>query len=171
MPERRHLWRGIHDPGMTRAAIAVRAERIQAEAGEIDARLRLANVGAGHYFPTYVTPRVIVAIWQETAKGRMLPGTLREHFIARQVTLDLTEELSETRLGPGEERAFEYKAKQHARATHLAFQIRVEPDAFYTELFRSLLKDGSRAREEIRQALRNSLASRYTLYSERQALP
>ena len=170
MPGRRHLWRGIHDPAMTRAAIAVRMERILAGAGEIQASWRLGNVGAGHYFPTYVTPRVIVAIWQEAADGRMLPGTLREQLIARQVTLDLGEELSDTRLAPGEERAFEYKAQHHARATHLALEIRVEPDAFYTELYRSLLKDGSGARAQIGQALRESLASRYTAYNERQAL-
>jgi len=172
MPDRRHLWRGIHDPDMTRGAITVQADRFQIEAGEIHATWQLANTGAGHFFPTYVAPQVIVSMRQETADGTALDGTLQEHVIARRVTADLGAELSDTRIAPDEKRVLDYRAKRHPRAARLAFQIRVEPDAFYAELYRSLLEDRSTGtgREQIAQALRNSLASPYTLYAERRAL-
>ena len=172
MPERRHLWRGIHDPETTRNAITVQAGALRIESGEISATWELANTGAGHFFPTYVTPRVVVSIRQESSNGAALAGTLQEHLIARTVTADLGAELSDTRIAPDEKRVLGYRARRHPRATHLAIQIRVEPDAFYTELYRSLLKEDSSGpgREQIARALGNSLASRYTLHAERREL-
>ena len=172
MPERRHLWRGIHDPETTRNAITVHADELRIDNGEISATWRLANTGAGHFFPTYVTPRIVVSIRQESTTGAALAGTLREYLIARTVTADLSAELSDTRIAPDEKRVLGYRARRHPRATHLAIQIRVEPDAFYTELYRSLLKEDSSGpgRNQIARALSNSLASRYTVYAERRAL-
>ncbi len=173
MPERRHLWRGIHDPDMTRSGIAVQSGRLELDAaGTIKATWEIANTGAGHFFPTYVTPRVVVAMRQETAGGRWLEGTLQEYRISRELTADLGSEFADTRIAPDEKRVLEYSAKRHARATHLAIQIRVEPDAFYTGVYRSLLEQNPSGpgRTQIAQALRDSLASHYTLYSDRQAL-
>lgn len=174
MPERRHLWRGIHDPETTRRGIAVGAvpPRVDA-AGEVTAALRLTNAGTGHYFPTYVTPRIVVTMRQETASGKTLKGTMQQHVIAREVTLDLSEELFDTRIAPDEERVIEYRLGAHPRATHLAVEIRVEPDAFYTNFYRSLLKDGvaGPGRALIANALEHSLASHYILHADRQPLP
>ncbi len=171
MPDRRHLWRGIHDPAMARSALTVRAGAFQLESGAIKATWEVANSGAGHYFPTYVTPRVVVYIRQEGRDGAPIAGTLREYTIARHVKGDLSEELADTRLAPHETRVLEYSAKRHPRATHLTLQIQVEPDAFYTELYRSLLRENGAGpgREQIVQALRKSIASRYTLYAEQRA--
>jgi hypothetical protein len=142
-------------------------------AGQVTAALRLTNTGAGHYFPTYVTPRVVVTMRQETASGKTLKGTTQQHVIAREVTLDLSEELFDTRLAPDEERVIEYRLSARPRATHLAVEIRVEPDAFYTNFYRSLLKDGAAGsgRAPIAKALEHSLASHYILYADRQRLP
>ena len=172
MPERRHLWRGIHDPETTRNAITVQAGALHIESGEISATWELANTGAGHFFPTYVTPRVVVSIRQESSNGAALAGTLQEHLIARTVTADLSAELSDTRIAPDEKRVLDYRARRHPRATHLAIQIRVEPDAFYTGLYRSLLEEDSSGpgRKQIARALSNSLASSYTLHAERREL-
>jgi hypothetical protein len=173
MPERRHLWRGIHDPETTRRGIAVGAVHPRVDAaGQMTAALRLTNAGTGHYFPTYVTPRVVVTMRQETVSGKTLKGTIQQHVIAREVTLDLSEELFDTRLAPDEERVIEYRLGAHPRATHLAVEIRVEPDAFYTNFYRSQLKDGTAGpgRALIAKALEHSLASHYVLYADRQPL-
>jgi hypothetical protein len=174
MPERRHLWRGIHDPETTRRGIAVRAVHPRVDAaGQVTAALRLTNADTGHYFPTYATPRVVVTMRQETASGKTLKGTIQQHLIAREVTLDLSEELFDTRIAPDEERVIAYRLGAHPRATHLAVEVRVEPDAFYTNFYRSQLKDGARGpgRTLIAKALEHSLASHYILYADRQRLP
>jgi len=67
--------------------------------------------------------------------------------------------LFDTRLAPGEERVIEYRLGAHTRATLLAVEIRVGPDAF--NFRRSLLKDGAAGprRALIAKALEHSLAS------------
>lgn len=172
MPERRHLWRGIHDPDMARSALTVQAQPLSVSRGEIAAAWQIVNTGAGHFFPTYVTPRIVIWIRQESADGAPLKGTEQRYLIERRLTPDLRAELSDSRLAPDEKRVIRYAAKRHARATHVALEMRVEPDAFYTALYRSLLNDGATTagREQIARALRDSLASHYTLYSERRRI-
>ncbi len=174
MPDRRHLWRGIHDPAMTRAGITI--ERLPA-AVEPGSRLtsgwRIVNSGTGHFFPTYVTPRIVATIRQETGSGKALDGTEVRYVIAREVSADLAEELSDTRIAPGEGRVLRYAMKRHPAATRLVLEIRVEPDALYTALYRSLLEGGIEepGRGRIREALARSIASRYVLETDRRAIP
>ncbi|MBA3904271.1 MAG: hypothetical protein C0522_11470 [Rhodocyclaceae bacterium] len=171
MPERRHLWRGVHDPGMMRAAVSVEAAPPRAEQGTIRAALRIRNTGTGHYFPTYVTPRVVAEIFQESAAGSMIDGTLAQHVIQRQVALDLSREIADTRLAPGAEAVLEYRRPPAPGAVRLVYRLRVEPDRFYTELYESLLAGGAgRGTKMIREALRRSRASHFAFYEERKAL-
>ena len=103
MPARRHLWRGIHDPDMVRSAIEF------AVGDEADAvTLTLRNRGAGHKLPTYVTPRLVVSGETLDSEGQAIPGSRREAVIARAVTLDLSRELFDTRLAPGQSAVFRY---------------------------------------------------------------
>src|SRR5438552_18599374 len=63
MPDRRHLWRGIHDPAMVRLGLTIvaRAGASRYRAGDtISVTLSVENTRVGHAFPTYVTPRVIL---------------------------------------------------------------------------------------------------------------
>lgn len=172
MPERRHLWRGIHDPDMAKGAVTVSTGPAVIDSRRVTAGLTLKNTGAGHYFPTYVTPQLIVQFRQETAEGEVLRDSVEEKVIGRRVAADLSAELSDTRLAPDEQRVIEYRGALHPRAARLVMEIRVEPDAFYTAFYRSLLKDGTAGRGKplIEAALADSLASRYTLFMERQPL-
>lgn len=68
MPDRRHLWRGIHDPETVRRALA-----IEARGGTIF----LAN-SAGHRVPTYVVPRLTLSAWLEDPAGAEIPRRTRE---------------------------------------------------------------------------------------------
>ena len=173
MPERRHLWRGIHDPEMVRQGADIRAGAPAVRAGQVAAVLTLHNSGTGHHFPTYVTPRVVLEGYQEGPDGRMIAGTLRQHVVARQVALDLSREIADTRIPADGEARFDYRAPVDPRAAALVLRVRVEPDAFYTAFYESILGDGSAGRGAplIREALARSRASAFTLYADRQPLP
>lgn len=172
MPQRQHLWRGIHDAEMTRSGITINTTAPVLRDDKLTAQLAISNSGAGHDFPTYVTPRVLVRIFQESADNKPIAGTLREKIIARQVSADLSEELSDTRLAPGEQMALDYLAPLHPDATAVVMQIRVEPDYFYTGLYRSLLDNhtSKKGSNLIRMAFKNSSDSAYDLYVRRYTL-
>jgi cytochrome c554/c'-like protein len=172
MLDRRHLWRGIHDPDMVKQALRIEPAPSSVKDRTVVSSLTIKNIGAGHYFPTYVTPAVLAEGFQEDAAGNMLPGTLRQHVIGRQVTLDLSKELSDTRIAPDAEAVFEYRAPLHRSAVALSFRIRVDPDAFYRGLYRSLLHDDPDAKGSplVRGALRAATDSVYTAYSSRELL-
>lgn len=51
------------------------------------------HTGVGHYFPTYVTPKVFLRMDFVDAQGRQVKGSLREAVIGREATLDLSREL------------------------------------------------------------------------------
>lgn len=172
MPGRRHLWRGIHDPEMVKTGIAVSATTATIRAGTVSAALTIKNAGTGHYFPTYVTPKVVAEVYQENAKGEPLQGTLREQVIARQVPLDLSREIADTRIAPDDQAVLVYRAPLTAGAAFLVFRVRVEPDAFYAAFYRSMLEGNQAGKGEklIRKALQNATASAFTVYSKRQPL-
>ncbi len=172
MPERQHLWRGIHDAEMTRKGITISPTAPALHDGKLSAQLTISNSGTGHDFPTYVTPRVVVQIYQESVDNKLIAGTLREKIIARQVSMDLSEELADTRLAPGELMALDYLVPLHSDATAIVMRVRVEPDYYYTGLYRSLLDEQpvGKGINLIRMALKNSIGSAYDLYFQRYGL-
>ncbi len=172
MPGRRHLWRGIHDPQMVREALTIETSAATLRAGEVALDVVLRNTGAGHHFPTYLTPKVFVEAWQEDARGRPLPGTLRSHEISRLVSPDLEREIADTRIPAGGRAVFGYHAPRAAGATSLVLQLRVDPDAFYRGVYEGLLAGGSAGSGEarIRQALRDASASAFVAWHARVGL-
>src|SRR5207247_304862 len=73
MPDRRHLWRGIHDADMVRGGLTITlVETPPHAAGTVAARLVVENSGVGHRFPTYVTPLVLLRAELVDAAGRAL---------------------------------------------------------------------------------------------------
>ncbi len=168
MPDRRHLWRGIHDPEMVRSGltVAVSADKERYRVGEIvTATLTLTNSKVGHYFPTYVVPRVVVSGELVDRSGRVLPGSRQEGIVAREVTLDLSRELSDTRLRPGQTLAFRYRQRLSAPGLTLRLAITVHPDHFYVGFFESLLSSGAgKGAAQIREALRTARGSSFTMY-------
>ncbi len=172
MPDRRHLWRGVHDQQMLKSGVTVTTVPPVRTDLRIEARLEIRNTGTGHRFPTYVTPKVIAEIYQAGPDGTMLPGTLRQHVIARLVELDLSREIADTRLAPDQAASLEYRAPLHPRARSLTYRVRVEPDAFYTKLYESLLESGQahRGKTMIGAALANSRRAHFTFFEERRPL-
>lgn len=173
MPDRRHLWRGIHDPEMVKKGIRIDVGKADVSKQQVSARLTLANTGVGHYFPTYVTPRVVISGFQEDAAGRKLDGTEQHYLIARQVPLDLSREIADTRIAPDAQAVFDYQAPRQANATSLVLQVQVQPDAFYLDFYEALLKDDlkSSSQKMLTQARDDAKASPYMVFTERLPLP
>lgn len=172
MPDRRHVWRGIHDPDTVRAGLGVEVTDLAVERGQAQARIRITNSGAGHYLPTYVTPQIHVEAVQLDAQGRELDGTLLRYTVAREVTLNLSEERFDTRLAPLETREIDYAVTTAPAAVALRVRVRVEPDAFYRRFFEALLDGGyaQNGRALIEQALADTQASPFEVFTARFAL-
>ena len=163
MPDRRHLWRGIHDPEMVRSGLTITTGG--AREGDLAvARLRVESSRVGHAFPTYVTPRVVLAAELLDVAGNVLPGSREELVIGREVALDLSRELRDTRLMPGRVAELTYR-RPAAGATRVRLSVVVEPDAFYTRFFEALLAQGAgRGEAQIREALEATRRSTFTVF-------
>ncbi len=169
MPDRRHLWHGIHDPEMVKSGvrIALATERVRYRPGdELRATLTIANTGVGHSFPTYVTPRVVVRAELVDAAGQPLPRSAEERAIGRDVPVDLSREIADTRIPPGGRFALKYTRRLERGGLSLRVTVTVFPDHFYTGFFESLLASGAGAgRAQIQEALEASRRSSFVLFT------
>jgi hypothetical protein len=162
MPDRRHLWRGIHDPEMVAAGLT---PHMTADAERV--RFEVANTGVGHAFPTYVTPKVVMRAVALDIAGAPRLETLRSYEIVRKVRYenDRWIELSDTRLLPGQSAAIELAWNGSDR---VQVWLEVFPDDFYeNEVFPGLLdamSPDSDARRMISAASSGAAASHFRLY-------
>jgi hypothetical protein len=169
MPNRRHLWRGIHDPEMVKQAIAVTLlpDASSYAAGDtVTLKIVVTNKGAGHFFPTYVTPKVFVQAHLLDAKGNMVDDTVQQAVIGRDVALDLSQENYDTRIAPDASRTITYVQQIPSDATTLRVRIIVHPDHFYRQFFEALLANGGggKGRPFLQQALRQAESSPFTVF-------
>ncbi len=173
MPDRRHLWRGIHDKATVLSGVEITLDRLTTSGAILSARLTLTNSGVGHRFPTYVTPRAVLEAVQLDRTGAPIPHTRQERIIARQVSLDLSEELFDTRLAPGESNSLDYRLPKDGEAGALRPRVQVEPDLFYRNFYRAVLGNDAEGKGTgmLRHALRAAEASAYTLFQREIPLP
>jgi hypothetical protein len=168
MPDRRHLWRGIHDPEKVRSGVTITLATDRQHYrpdDEVRARLALGNTGVGHHFPTYVTPRVVVRMALVDMHAQELRGSAEEHYIGRDVSVDLTRERSDTRISAGGRFTIEYRRRlERTTGVRLRAVVRVEPDHFYTGFFKSLLNSAGERSRGIVAALDASRRSAFELY-------
>ena len=171
MPDRQHLWRGIHDPEMVKQGVTVRLtlERKRYQVGDqVQAEVTLANTGVGHYFPTYVTPKVVVRFELVDEKGRGLEGSFQEERVGREVTLDLSEELFDTRIPPGKTHSVRYIRTISQSGLRLKASIVVSPDDFYIRFFEAKLQETKtrKALDLLHEALGTARKSSFILFEE-----
>ncbi|MBI3780305.1 MAG: hypothetical protein HY278_04490 [candidate division NC10 bacterium] len=171
MPDRRHLWRGIHDPEMVKQGVTVRlaVEKGRYRVGEeVEATITLTNSGVGHYFPTYVTPKILIGVELIDEAGLPVPGSFQQERIGREATLDLTEELFDTRIPPGKTHTFRYVRLIDRPGLKLKASVVVAPDDFYVKFFEAIIP---RARTQqagawLKQALGEARESSFFLFKE-----
>jgi nitrate/TMAO reductase-like tetraheme cytochrome c subunit len=167
MPDRRHLWRGIHDPETVRAAVDVTLAGVVATGRAGWAELSITNREVGHRFPTYTTPRVFAELWQADAAGREIEGTRVGAVIAREIDFSTSpwSERFDTRVAPDETLVVPYELAPKPSAVTLIGRVTVDPDHHYRGVFASLLGEleSEEARARMREAARAVADSAYVL--------
>ncbi len=166
MPDRRHLWRGIHDEQTVREAVDLAwSEAPVLEEDRIRARLRLVSRGVGHAFPTYVTPRVFVEVFQVDVVGEPLEATRARAVIGREIDFSTNEEVFDTRILPGQSFTLAYDQLRAPEADALIGLVTIDPDFHYRGVFLSYLPtlETPEAQRFISEALARTQHSSYTL--------
>ncbi len=171
MPGRRHTWRGIHDPEMVRSGVTVHLTLNDSQdrvVGRVEAEVTLANTGVGHYFPTYVTPKVVVRFELVDAGNNRVPGSLQEERIGREVRSDLGRELFDTRIPPGQTRTVRYVRTIVGPGLTLRASVTVVPDDFYVGFFEAMVPRARnrKARALLEHALGDAQRSAFVLFRE-----
>ncbi|GEM_PF-1136313 len=178
MPDRRHLWKGVHDSAMVNSAVSIQLEATPPESktDSLSAILSLTNVGAGHRLPTYIEPQILLILEQLDAKGKPIPGTRAEGVIARKVTEEMDKEVFDTRLMPGETYRLNYRKTLHPKAKTLLARVEVWPDEAYRLYFLKMLATPELRPQmpqvvgKIEQAIKQDTDSRYLLWERQTAL-
>jgi hypothetical protein len=168
MPDRRHLWLGIHDREMVGSGltISVKTGSHRYRRGQTArVQLKVTSTRVGHAFPTYVTPQVVLRAELLDSSGRVVAGSVQEKIIGREVALDLSRELYDTRLAPGQAMTLDYRRYVDQRGLTARVSVIVHPDAFYTRFYEALLQQGAgRGEALIREALAASRRSSFTVF-------
>ncbi len=172
MPAGKHLWRGIHDKEMVLRGVTIDVDFKPANKDNlknIKARLTITNTGVGHYFPTYVTPRVVLEVYQLDEQGIKIKESYQSGEILRAVSLDLENEFFDSRLAPGNSLVLDYKKPRAITAKAIIFKVSIEPDYFYTQFYQASLENSpySVGAADLQKALTNSQQSPYILFERR----
>jgi hypothetical protein len=165
MPERRHLWRGVHDSLTVASGVTI--EWVEGFAPSV--AFRVTNSGTGHRFPTYVTPEVVVGIELLDADRRVIEGSAVRSAIRRVVESrsGIWVELSDTRLAPDSNLTLSARVEE-PRARFARGTVVVYPDAFYQRMFGGMmagsLSDTSAVL--ISEAYRRASESAFTIFDD-----
>jgi hypothetical protein len=168
MPDRRHLWRGIHDPEMVREGVEITLTTDQERyrpGDQVGAVLTITASRVGHAFPTYVTPRVVARAELLDADGQPIGATREERSIGRDVPPDLSREIADSRIPPGGRFSFAYRQPLERSGLRLRLTVTVFPDHFYVGFFEALLRTGAGAgTAELRRALAAARRSAFSIF-------
>ena len=171
MPGGAHLWRGIHDEDMTRSAVQIDVRLGEKTPREfVTAEIKLTNSGAGHFFPTYITPSVDVITELEDEEGRTIPGTRQINVIERKLSSDFSREIYDTRIPPQGSVTFRYRRGRSEDAAKLRVRVHVRPDAFYEDFYVEFLKNpriSDLSRRLITRAREIAASSSFDIYDEK----
>jgi len=176
MPNRQHLWRGIHDADMTRQALDVQLRIKRTGANTVDVAAVLHNRGAGHHFPTYMVPKIELIFRlhnRDSGKSRVF----HRYVIGWQVNVALTEEQFDTRIPAGEIRYLQIPLTLNEVNEHwdIELDVEVSPREHYERTFQQSLKYAdtlpAETLETLRQALKEAQATHYRLLQLQQPVP
>lgn len=140
MPDRRHLWRGISDPDAVRSALAIDLQGESAGGDDIELKLDIANVGAGHHFPTYMVPRIDVYLDLLDPEGKV-SASLIHHVIQWRASVDLAQEKFDTRLAAGETVSLTHRLRvPEGPGWSLELRLDVAPKEHYERMYADMMR-------------------------------
>ncbi len=172
MPDRQHLFKGVHDPATVRAAVNVDLVPFR-DNGRGAVRVTVTNVGAGHHFPTYMVPKVYVRLSLHGPDGETQP--LGEEVIGWGADVGITRELFDTRIPAGGRLEFErgFPLPQ-TTGWRIAAQLHVAPREHYERVFAHSLGQADRMDAltvaELRRALEEARQTRFEALSVSRSL-
>ncbi|HWP60484.1 MAG TPA: ammonia-forming cytochrome c nitrite reductase subunit c552 [Candidatus Acidoferrales bacterium] len=175
MPNRRHLWRGIHDREWVKGGVQIKVQLHEPKSGAgetVSAAVEVTNSAVGHKFPTYVTPKIFVRALLTDKRGKELPGTLKQQIIGWDARFEDGEwkEFFDTRIPPGETLKHKFDWVPPPKAHRVRVWLEVHPDHFYhVHFYPSYLKNNDlspEGRRLIERALEESGKTRYVLFEE-----
>jgi mono/diheme cytochrome c family protein len=135
MPGRSHRWLGIHDQETVAAAVTVDVEVLETDRDSVAVKIQVRNVGAGHHLPTYVTPKIFVTAELTEPSGKPLLSSVDTRVIGREVGLNLSREVYDTRIPSGGDWTWRYATSRLANASSVSTKLEVFPDHFYARFF------------------------------------
>jgi len=157
MPDRRHLWRGIHDPEFTEQGLTIEL----AATGKTGAAYTVTSTRVGHRFPTYVTPRVSMVVQAVDAQGQIVARNA--WIIQRRVDIGLSRQAFDTRLNPGESAVVEIAWRRRDRPVRVEAKMLVEPDEFYRRFYDAYSSDDPVVQEMIGEARQDTADNTYAI--------
>lgn len=176
MPERRHEFRGIHDPEMVRRALRLALDVDRVASDRVAARLRVSNTGAGHHFPTYMVPKVTVVFSLVNPQTGAVLDVGRQ-VIGWQVDVALTQELFDTRIPAGAQRLMtqEFDLSPDMKDWEVEVRLEVAPKEHYERMFTESLAQADRLPDavvtKLRAALNQARAARFEALRLRAKIP
>jgi len=173
MPSGAHGVPGAHDRSMVRQAVELSFAGITLEDDRLSAVVKVANVGAGHYFPTTATPRAVLQIQLLGADGP-IEGSKKTWSIGRTVTHGTTGwvEMNDTRIAPKKAETWTYSGAR-AGAETVEAALFFYPDWIYIGFYQQLLAKEStplKARRALTAALEAAESSVITVAVRRHPL-
>lgn len=164
MPDRRHLWRGIHDPDMVRQALGLTLRLEPLAGGEYRAVLVARNQGAGHHLPTYMVAKIDLVL--TLSRPGQPARELGREVIGWTADVEMTREVADTRIPAGGQRTFSqvFKAPQ---GTGWSVEARadVRPREHYERMFqqsRRTLKLSPDAERLLEEAIAEAARTHFT---------
>lgn len=172
MPDRKHLWKGIHDKGMTASGVTIThsmSTKTPKVGDDFEATLTLTNTGTGHYFPTYTTPAVFLKASFLDESGSAVPNYYAEQIIQRRLNMSRQPwtETFDTRVAPNDSITLNFEKEIPPQAKSFMLWVWVEPDHFYEGFYRSTLRNSPnhKGRSQLEEALQTTLDRQYSLFS------
>lgn len=173
MPNRRHLWKGIHDAEWVKGGVRIEAKMHQPRStpgSPLELTVEVTNAAVGHKFPTYLTPKVFVRAALLDNTGKSLSGTQKEWIIGWDVRSEGGgwKEYFDTRIPPGAKSQKSFRWTLPTQAKKIRVWIEVHPDHFYHVYFYpAYLRGGnltSEGRKLVEKALQESGRTSYLLF-------
>lgn len=164
MPEKKHLWRGIHDRDMVTKGVVREIEVKRIDTSNLEIKAVLSTPGVGHYFPTYIVPKVTISLHLRNAAGTR---EITRHVIGRLVSVDMDQELSDTRIPPGGKSIVSAMVKVPPGVNYIEMRMAIAPAEHYARMYQSMLDRNPNmevaTQSLLRIALRDALATAYRL--------